>query len=67
MVGVAIVVDKEVRDGILAVRNTGRTNMFDAEKVKEIAYELGYAETKDWIEDHPSDYSKGIFEGFEVR
>jgi hypothetical protein len=63
----AVFVSEIVREGILAVRSTGRTNMFDAEKVKEIAYELGYAETKDWIEDHPSDYSRGIFEGFEVQ
>jgi len=63
----AILVSKEVREGILAVRDTGRTNMFDIDAVKEIAYELGYEEVVDWIENHPGDYSRGIFEGFEVQ
>ena len=63
----AILVSKEVREGILAVRGTGRTNMFDVDAVKEIAYELGYEEVVDWIENHEREYAAGIFEGFEVQ
>jgi hypothetical protein len=63
----AILVSKEVREGILAVRDTGRTNMFDADAVKKIAYELGYEEAVDWIENHEGEYVVGIFEGFEVQ
>lgn len=34
--------DERVREGILAVRATGRTNMFDIPVVQRIAMELGY-------------------------
>ena len=63
----AILVSKEVREGILAVRDTGGTNMFDVDAVKKIAYELGYEEVVDWIENHEREYVLGIFEGFEVQ
>ena len=63
----AILVSKEVREGILAVRDTGRTNMFDVDAVKKIAYELGYEEAADWIENHEGEYVAGIFEGVEVQ
>jgi kynureninase len=36
----------------LEVRETGRTNMFDAPKVQRIAHERGLHALVTWIEDH---------------
>lgn len=54
---------KKVRDGILAVRKTGKTNMFDAAAVQRIAYEMELFETVTFIEDHPKEYGRFILEG----
>lgn len=54
---------KRVRDGILAVRDTGLTNMFDSKAVQKIASDLGYFETVIFIEDHRKEYARFIMEG----
>ena len=54
---------KRVRDGILAVRDTGLTNMFDSKAVQKIASDLGYFETVIFIEDHRKEYTRFIMEG----
>ena len=54
---------KKVRDGILAVRDTGLTNMFDSKAVQKIASDLGYFETVIFIEEHKKEYSRFIMEG----
>ncbi|WP_288313883.1 DUF5049 domain-containing protein [uncultured Selenomonas sp.] len=43
--------DNEIRNQILAVRDTGATNMFDARRVKEIAEMLGFDELADFLND----------------
>ena len=65
---VAIVPDgwsEQVRAGILAVRDTGRTNMFLVPEVQRIAMELGYPDTVVWIEDHQREYCQFILQGDE--
>ena len=57
--------DDRVREGILAVRTTGRTNMFLIPAVQRIAMELGYYETVIWIEEHRSVYCRFIMTGEE--
>ena len=55
----------KVRDQILAVRDTGRTNMFDTVMVQRIAYEMGLYDLVCWIEDNKKEYVNFIMYGDE--
>ena len=57
--------DDRVREGIMAVRATGRTNMFDVPTVQRIAMDLGYYDTVIWIEENRSVYCRFIITGEE--
>jgi hypothetical protein len=57
---------QEVLDGILAVRDTGLTNMFNIGMVIKIAKTLGYNNTTTWIQDNMREYVKGVIQGYEV-
>jgi hypothetical protein len=57
---------RAVIDGIETVRQTGRTNMMDRRMVQVIANELELWELVIWLEDHPKDYGRGLFQGFQV-
>ena len=60
-----ILVPTVVLDGLETVRESGETNnMADQQAVQAIAARLGYPETAEWIEDHPHDYTEGVFRGF---
>lgn len=50
-----------------AVRDSGATNMFDRNRVIEIARGFGCDEAADWIEGHRAEYAEGIFRGFEAE
>ena len=52
-----------VRDQILAVRDTGETNMFDVPKVQEIANRLGYYDLVIFLMDHQKEYANFIMTG----
>lgn len=52
-----------IRSELLAVRDTGATNMFDSRRVKEIADELGFEEISEYIAKNPKGYSHAIFTG----
>ena len=52
---------KIVRDQILAVRDTGLTNMLDIHAVQRIAFEMGYNELVCYIEEHRKEYAQFIF------
>ncbi len=54
---------QKVRDGILAVRDTGRTNMLDTNMVQVIANEMGLFETVIFIEEHKKEYVTFIMTG----
>lgn len=60
-----IKVPKEVLEGIMAVRETGRTNMIDRKTVQFVANDLEFYATVIWLEDNPKPYSQGLFLGFE--
>lgn len=62
----AVQVDQEVYDGLERVRVSGDTNMLDRRAVQFFANQNNDYATVMWIEDNPREYSKGIFEGFEV-
>jgi len=54
--------DEIVKEQILRVRDTGLTNMFDAEAVQRIAEALHFAELADYLKKHRGDL--GEYVGF---
>lgn len=54
---------KTVRDQILAIRDTGETNMFDVPMVQSIANRLGYYELVIFLMDHAKEYANFIMKG----
>ena len=55
--------DEKVREQILAVRDSGETNMLDTRMVQVIANRTGFFELVCFIQDHKSDYVNFIFRG----
>jgi hypothetical protein len=53
----------KIRNEILIVRGSGKTNMFDVPAVQQIADEMGYFDLALWLEDHRSEYSHFILTG----
>ena len=53
----------KVREQILAVRDTGETNMFDTKMVQWIANRDNYFELVIFIEEHKSEYLHFIMTG----
>lgn len=52
-----------VRRQILAIRDTGETNMFDVPMVQQIANRLGYYELVLFLIDHQKEYAHFIMTG----
>ena len=48
---------EKIKEQILAVRATGRTNMFDTNMVQVIADEMKFYELVVFIEEHKGDYA----------
>ena len=44
-----------IMEQILAIRDTGLTNMFDIPMVQRLAFDRGYYELVDWLTDHKSE------------
>jgi hypothetical protein len=59
-------VTQAVLDGILEIRDSGRTFMCDWRAVQRIADELGLYDLFLFIEENPREYFRGISVGFEV-
>lgn len=55
----------KIKDQILAVRDTGLTNMFDVNAVQRIAYDSGFYELVVFIEEHRREYVQFILTGKE--
>lgn len=55
----------KIREQILAVRATGRTNMFDVPMVQYIANEMRFYELVIFLEKHRSEYVHFILTGEE--
>ena len=55
----------EIKEQILAIRDTGETNMFDVRKVQEIALREGYNELLVYLADNVGAYSRFILTGKE--
>lgn len=54
---------EQIREQILAVRKTGRTNMFDVPMVQYIANEMRLYELVIFLEEHRSEYVHFILTG----
>ena len=54
---------EKVKEQILAIRDTGLTNMFDIPMVQRLAYERGYYELVCYPEEHRKDYAHFILTG----
>ncbi len=52
-----------VKEQILAVRETGLTNMFDLRAVQRIAYEMDFFELVTFIEEEKAAYVRFILTG----
>ncbi len=55
----------KIIEQILAVRDTGLTNMFDVTAVQRIAFDMELYELVTWLEDHKQEYSSFILFGRE--
>ena len=55
--------DEKVKEQILAIRDTGLTNMFDLPVVQRLAYERDFYELVCWLEDHQKEYVRFILTG----
>lgn len=53
----------KIRDQILAIRDTGLTNMFDKNMVQRLAYDREMYELVMFLEDEPKEYVKFIMYG----
>ena len=57
--------DSKVKEQILAVRDTGLTNMFDTCAVQRIAHDMNFFELVLFLEEHKDKYVRFIFTGEE--
>ena len=55
--------DERVKEQILAIRDTGLTNMFDLPVVQRLAYQRDFFELVTFLEDHRSEYVHFILTG----
>lgn len=55
--------DEKVKEQILAIRDTGLTNMFDLPVVQRLAYDRDFYELVCWLEDHKKEYVRFILTG----
>ena len=52
-----------IREQILAIRDTGLTNMFDLPMVQRLAYERDFFDLVIYLEEHPKEYVHFILTG----
>ena len=54
---------EKIKEQILAVRDTGLTNMFDVNTVQRIANDRGFLELVVYLEEHRREYAHFILTG----
>ena len=54
-----------IKEQILAIRDTGLTNMLDVNMVQRLAYERDFYELVTYLEDHRKEYVRFILTGEE--
>ncbi len=53
----------KIKEQILAIRDTGLTNMFDVVAVQRIAYDMDFYDLVIWLEDNRKAYNRFILYG----
>ena len=61
-----IAISKSVMEALEAVRLSGATNLLDRPRVIELLDEMGFDDAAEWVRNHKSEYSHGVFQGFQV-
>lgn len=56
---------KKIKEQILAIRETGLTNMFDVATVQRIACDMGFHELVVYLEENHKEYAHFILTGEE--
>ncbi len=57
--------NETIRNQILAIRDTGLTNMFDVHMVQRLAFDRNYFELVNFLEEHCKEYVRFILYGDE--
>ena len=57
--------NETIRNQILAIRDTGFTNMFDVHMVQRLAFDRNYFELVNFLEEHRKEYVQFILYGDE--
>ena len=57
--------ESKVKEQILAIRDTGETNMFDLTRVRELALSKGFYELLNFLDHYPKAYARFILVGDE--
>lgn len=57
---------EQIKEQILAIRQTGITNMFDAQTVQRLADEMKFYELVVYLEEHRKEYAHFILTGEEI-
>ena len=57
--------NETIRNQILAIRDTGLTNMFDVHMVQRLAFARNYFELVNFLEEHRKEYVQFILYGDE--
>ncbi len=52
-----------IREQIMAIRDTGLTNMFDVLMVQRLAFDRGFYELVCYLEEHRNEYAHFIMTG----
>lgn len=55
--------NEKIREQLMAVRSSGKTNMFDTNAVQRIAFDSGFYELVNFIEERKADYVHFIMTG----
>ena len=55
--------NEKIKEQILAIRDSGVTNMFDVNRVQYEAYHSGFYELVTYLEDHKKEYAQFIMTG----
>ena len=56
---------EKIKEQILAIRDSGETNMFDTKTVQYLAFHRGYYELVTYLEEHKKEYAHFIMTGEE--
>ncbi len=62
-----VLVPKEVLEGLEAVRRYAGEDVLDIPTARYLAQERGRGALVVWIDKHPQEYARGLFDGFRAE